>query len=286
MVLKGLVWLLVHVQGETEVKDVNENQVTIVESPQNGTYSGTNLPVTQADFDTLREQRRMLMEFVSGELRKNSDYGVIPGTPKSSLYKPGAEKLKMLFGLGARFDLLHKEFDRHDNFAMFTYRAEIYHLKTGQVIAQCEGSCNSQEKKYKERAVYEKNRRTNKREFVRMEQTPVCDIVNTLMKMAQKRAFVGGVILAVGASDFFNQDIDEPSDVETLNVKDTQEKAPSSVPGVKSATSTDDTKKNPAGAGKPRCCANPRVMVSKRDEDTWYCLNCKTTTPMGRKETA
>jgi hypothetical protein len=39
--------------------------------------------------------------------------------------------------------------------------------------------------------------------------TPISDIQNTLMKMAQKRAMVGATILAAAASDFFSQDIED-----------------------------------------------------------------------------
>lgn len=133
----------------------------------------------------------------------DNDYAVIPGTQKQALLKPGAEKLLRLFGLGVRFQLIDKEFDRYENFAMYSYNAEVYHLSTGTVLAQCEGTANSQEKKYKERAIYVQGKR------VGMEPTPICDVLNTLKKMAQKRAMVGATIMAVGASDYFSQDEDE-----------------------------------------------------------------------------
>lgn len=177
-----------------------------------GSYQGSNLPVTQADFEALSDQRKMLVDFVAKQLRKDVDYGIIPGTPKPSLYKPGAEKLARLFGLGIELDQTDKTIDKAQNFSMFTYKAKLIHLKSGQMIAECEGSCNSQEKKYKERSVWVGGKKEK-------EVTPIFDILNTLQKMAQKRAFVGGVILAVGASDFFTQDIDDPQDAHTLGVQ-------------------------------------------------------------------
>jgi hypothetical protein len=268
VVLKRLVRVLVNLQrkGHT-MKDVIEVQ-------DDSKYLGSNLPVTQQDFDALADQRKMLQTFVSKQLRKGVDYGVIPGTPKSSLFKPGAEKLKLLFGLGVRVSLVHRELDRRDNFAMFNYKAEVYHLKSGNVVAECEGSCNSQEKKYRERSVYEYNKQTRRREKVRDEATPVCDVANTLMKMAQKRAFVGAVILAVGASDFFTQDIDDPQDAETLNVTKTEETDASPIPGVTSAKSTDD-------AQVPTCSCGNKMMVSKYEDPQFpqgyfYCAKCKT----------
>jgi len=198
-------------------------------------YAGSNLPVTQTDFEALSEQRKMLLSFVAQQLKKDVDFGVVPGTKKPSLFKPGAEKLARLFGLGSRFTLLDKTIDKQQNFAMFTYKAEILHLKTGQIIAECEASCNSQEKKFKERTVWiERNRR---KEPVK-EATPIFDILNTLQKMSQKRAFVGAIILAVAASDFFTQDIDDPADAAAVGAApDVSRDVSNSVPNVTNVSS-------------------------------------------------
>jgi hypothetical protein len=179
-------------------------------------YSGSNLPVTQSDFDALSNQRKMLKTFTASQLTKDVDYGIIKGTPKNSLYKPGAEKLLRLFGLGARFSQTDKEVDRRENYASYTYKCEVYHLKSGQVIAECEGVCTSHEKKYKTRKEWDNGKST-------VINTPIADIQNTLMKMAQKRAMVGATILAVGASDFFTQDLEDFGDNEgTVDPQETQ----------------------------------------------------------------
>lgn len=164
------------------------------------------------------------------------DYGVIPGTPKPSLFKPGAEKLTRLFGLGSRFTLIDKTLDGDRNFALFNYKCEIFHLKSGQVIAECEGTANSQEKKYKERTVYIWNDKAKKK-LPEKEATPVYDILNTLQKMAQKRAYVGAVILATGASDFFTQDIDDIEDAGTIGAVPNTGVTASSIPSVTKVSS-------------------------------------------------
>lgn len=151
----------------------------------------------------LKIVRQVVSEVMVEGLDGKGDYGVVPGTKQKALYKAGSEKLMKLFGLGVRFRETGKEFDRYENFAMFTYEAEVYHLKSGTVIATCEGTANSQEKKYKEKAIYTNRVKTG------VEIVPVCDILNTLRKMAQKRAMVGAVIIATGASDYFTQDEDE-----------------------------------------------------------------------------
>jgi hypothetical protein len=199
-------------------------------------YVGSNLPVTRDDLSALSDQRLMLLEFVAKQLRKDTDYGVIPGTPKSSLFKPGAEKLARLFGLGVKLNLIDKTIDQKANFAMFTYKAEIIHLNSGQSIAECEASCNSQEKKYKERTTWVWSDKTRKKEPIK-EATPMYDVMNTLQKMAQKRAYVGGIILAVAASDFFTQDIDDVQDAHTIGISSEVRDVSGGVPKVTKVTS-------------------------------------------------
>lgn len=141
--------------------------------------------------------REIMKEGIDG------DFAKIPGTPKKSLLKPGAEKLMRLFGLGARFIPVENVLDPANNFAIYSYKCEVFHLKSGTIITDSEGTANSYEKKYKTRKIYQHG------VCVGEEPTPVFDMINTLKKMAQKRALVGAVIVAVGASDYFTQDEDE-----------------------------------------------------------------------------
>ena len=39
-------------------------------------------------------------------LRQNHDYGVVPGTDKPTLLKPGAEKILMMMGLQSEFEIV------------------------------------------------------------------------------------------------------------------------------------------------------------------------------------
>lgn len=151
-----------------------------------------SLPALSAgasELENLSTQRRTLRDFVRAELKDGVDFGTIPGTQSPVLFQPGAQKLAGLFKLGSRIVASSQEIDREHNFAMFAYRIELFHLPSGVPVAQCEASANSSESKHqKKRAL---------------------DILNTLQKMAQKRAFVGAVIMATGASDFFSQDLED-----------------------------------------------------------------------------
>lgn len=148
-----------------------------------------SMQTSSAALAELKNQRQLLSQFIKSELKEGVDFGTIPGCPKPSLHKPGSEKLAKLFQLGSRILSKDREVDGESGFAMYTYTIEIFHIPTGSAIAQCEGSANSQEKKYMK---------------LRWQ-----DAVNTLQKMAQKRAYVGAVIIATGASDFFTQDVED-----------------------------------------------------------------------------
>lgn len=158
--------------------------------------------VSNQDVGAVSEHLKTIRQFVNDQLReadlengKDGDYGKIPGTPKKCLLKPGAEKLLKLFGMSSAVQCIDKTISPEENFAMFTYKARIIHNKSGIVVAECEAMANNMEKKYF------KNRRG--------ESINCMDILNTLMKMAQKRAIIGATILATGASDYFTQDQDE-----------------------------------------------------------------------------
>lgn len=183
---------------------------------------------------------------------------------KKTLLKPGAEKLATFFGLSKRFILVEKTEDwtgkDHDGEAFFNYlyRCALYVGET--LIAESDASANSFESKYR----YRKGERTcpacgvaaiikGKAEYGggwicfgkkggcgakfsdnsleissqmvgRILNADICDQVNTLQKMAQKRALVGAVLLAVNASEFFTQDLDDFENGETVNVTPTENK--------------------------------------------------------------
>ncbi len=221
----------------------NELVTKIEASPE---VFSPNLPVTRGMLENMQLQRDLLREFVSSQLTKDVDYGIVPGTKKPSLLKPGAEKLRGLFGLNVKLDCTHRDLDKVNNYASFSYKAQVF--RGDNLISECEGSTNSQEQKYKERKVWRYDEKVKKKVEIK-EITPVFDILNTLQKMAQKRAFVGAVILAVGASDFFSQDIDEPEDAKNIGVAPKVEPGPSSIPKVVNVTSkpVENNQSNAAG---------------------------------------
>lgn len=254
------------------MRDNNE-----VNEPSNIVVFDPKFPITEASLSDIHARRVLLSKFIYSQMRDRIDFGVIPGTQNPTLYKPGAEKLAKLFGLGSR--IVHREVkvDLEKNFAMASYTVEVYHLQTGTVVSQLEGTCNSQEKKYKERKIYD--RQTRKETGV--EPTPVGDILNTIGKMAQKRAYVGAIIQATGASDFYTQDVDDPSDAENLGLPQSRAPAQRAAANVPKATSSKSS--NMVTDATCDKCSEPMMTSLYPNKETgefdWYCKKCKLSVP-------
>lgn len=265
------------------------NEVIMVQSdPQQSV-----LPVTQVDVEAMKRQRELLKQFVTSQLVEadfseaaktrgtygEGDYGVIPGTRKRCLFKQGAEKFQKLFTLGVSFEQVDKEIDRNSNFAMVTYKAKVYSLRNpGVIIAECIGSVNSQETKYKQRTSWKTVRRGNKevRENV-TEETPIFDILNTLQKMAQKRAMIGATILATGASEYFTQDVLEPEELASAGQQ--QQQPAAEAPAKAPAQASGSAEEPPEHCGKPMMIS--RYEDRERGGFPWFCLACKAKIPRG-----
>ena len=195
------------------------------------------------------ERYNAVTEFVSRVLRKDVDYGVIPGTEKRTLLKPGAEKLTTFFGLSTRFELLERiedwtgEHHGGEPFFYYLYRCRL--LRGDVAIAEGDASCNSREAKYRWREAqracpgcgqaaiikgreeygggwvcFKKKggcgaRYADGDEAIESQQTgrvpnpDIADQVNTMQKIGQKRALVAAVLIAVNASEFFTQDVED-----------------------------------------------------------------------------
>jgi hypothetical protein len=177
------------------------------------------------------ERYKMMIDVVRDLLKEGRDFGAIPGAEKPTLLKPGAEKLCTFFGLQPIPVLLDSTEDWENGFFYYRYQCQ---LKRGnQIIAAAEGSANSREKKYRWRkipefkATNEEKLAAVKREeltssktgkpyvMLTIENSEPFDLVNTLQKMAQKRAMIASTLLAVNASEFFTQDLEDFADTHT-----------------------------------------------------------------------
>ncbi len=204
----------------------------------------TNFP----SLDYIDEYEQFLKNydtFVNRMLKENTDYGTIPGVEKPSLLKPGAEKLEKLFTLRHRKECIEKEIGKDYSFIKYTYRTSIFN-KQGQLVATCEGSCNSHEKKYRSHWVFanqateeemnagrlekRKSKKGGDYDVYVVDKKDFYDLENTIMKMAQKRSYVGAILEATNSSSRFTQDVEDMD----IQVKEEKEK-PASNGGVNKA---------------------------------------------------
>ena len=195
------------------------------------------------------ERYGAITEFVGRVLRRDVDYGLIPGTEKLTLLKPGAEKLTTFFGLSTRFQLVERIEDwtgaSHDGEPFFYYLYRCQLSRGDTLIAEADGSCNSRETKYRwresqrvcpacEQAAIIKGREEYGGGWVcfrkrggcgakfadgdaviegqptgRVFNPDIADQVNTIQKMATKRSLIAAVLIAVNASEYFTQDVED-----------------------------------------------------------------------------
>lgn len=134
------------------------------------------------------EHYQAMVAFVKGQMQKDIDYGIIPGTKKPTLLKPGSEKLIRLFNLRPHLNLMDSVVDFEKPLFYFHYRCSLY--RGEEMVGEADGCCNSMENKYKK------------------QQYRIFDLTNTICKIAQKRALVAAVLSSCGASEFFTQDIE------------------------------------------------------------------------------
>lgn len=184
--------------------------------------SQTLVPAT---VEELKQQVNVIQQAMKTLMKDETHYGVVPGCGKKQvLLKPGAELIMTLFRIGG--EPVVEEFT--DGFDV-RYRVTIkgFHIPTGNVVGYGIGEASTSEKKYKWRAAvcheeYEDTAETRRqiaylKEFgsskiVRVEQVRQnpADILNTVLKMAKKRALVDLCLTATACSDIFVQDIDDP----------------------------------------------------------------------------
>ena len=155
----------------------------------------------------LRHRIQAVQEVMRGVMKEGTHFGTIPGTPKPSLWKAGAEVLCLTFRLAP---ILESRVVADDLTCEWAYTAmqrdgailhgtcvgffEVEATCTisnlnGDALSRCSASCNNREANYRAVGLFE--------------------IRNTVLKMAEKRAFVSAVLMATGASDIFTQDLED-----------------------------------------------------------------------------
>ena len=187
-------------------------------------------------------QAKKIEEVIREAMEKGVHYGVIPGTPKPTLYKAGAEKLLLLFRLDPQYQSVETFEGEH---LMVKSVCTLYHITTGQRFGSGEGSCSTRESRYawrkaervcpacgspaiiKGKADYgggwlcfakkggcgvkfkDGDASIETQEVWRIPNPDIADQYNTVLKMANKRSLVAAVLNCTAASDVFTQDMED-----------------------------------------------------------------------------
>lgn len=213
-------------------------------------------------------RHKQMVGFVKEIMRAGVDFGTVPGTNKPTLLKPGAEKLTTFFGLVPRFVPVNVTElwgdDGSEPLFYYHYKCELY--RNGVIVGEGDGSCSSREGKYRYRKLARKcprcgseaiikgkeeygggwlcwgkkggcgakfkdnDRKIKAQKVGRVLNDDIASIVNTILKMAQKRALVAATLITVNASEFFTQDMEDIAYDDVINVTPSQTATPQAQP--------------------------------------------------------
>jgi len=169
----------------------------------------------QLTANDIRHRVNVIQEVMQAVMKKDVHYGIIPGCKKPSLYKPGSEVLLATFQIATSIEV--EDLSTED---AIRYRVRVIgtHSPTGTLLGEGIGECSSNEGKYKWRKAYDdefnataENRRrvTFGKYKDKQVRTDPADVANTILKMAKKRAQIDMTLTTTGASDCFEQDIED-----------------------------------------------------------------------------
>lgn len=138
---------------------------------------------------------KLYQELIFKNLEAGVDFGIIPSTDKPTLLLAGAEKIALMLGVIARYEIIEKT--ESETFLDYTMKCMLTD-KQGNVLAEGIGNKNSVEKNI---AKDLKDHRSLK---------------NNIIKLANKRAFVDAVKRLGAGSSLFVQDFDEEDEQSML----------------------------------------------------------------------
>lgn len=170
----------------------NNTQLATIEQTQFNLMDGFNPQAIQATLGKVSTFKNIIKSI----FKEGYHFGTIPGTPKPSLWQPGAETILMSFGLADEYTVTDSEKDWENGFFYFEVKCSL--SKYGFKVAEGLGSCNTKEKRYQRI-----DERTGE-----LKQDPYT-LANTILKIAKKRALVDAAKRVAGLSDVFTQDTED-----------------------------------------------------------------------------
>ena len=230
--------------------------------------------LTKAGLDHTRDQLVLLENFVKQVLKKDQDYGVIPGTNgKPTLLKPGAANIVAAFNCHVEPTVDESTVDPVGSFVSYEVHVDIVSNQTGAIMARGFAQANSYEDKWRYRNASPKCPECGKETVIKgkteygggflcwkkkggcgakfpddlpaiteqvtgkVENDNPLALANTIKKIAIKRATTDAALQLPGVARFFTQDFDDQSGHEEEADGDSQD-APPSRPQARPAAHT------------------------------------------------
>lgn len=167
---------------------VNELSRTPTEKTKTPTDKPARKPATGKTKETVDIPLGNIETIVAKYLKAGRDYNRLPNTTKPTLLKSGAEILADVFGFRTTAKVINRIADYDKQFVLYEVCVTVIN-SDGNIIAEGLGSCNSRERKYLK--------------------TDFASNLNTVLKIAKKRAFVDAILTATHASHIFTQDMED-----------------------------------------------------------------------------
>ena len=242
------------------------------------------------DGDTFKRDMLAINSFqqvAKKSLVENLDYGVIPGTTKPTLLKPGAEKIAKLLGLCDYYEILDRQEQWEQGFFRYLIKCKLVDAKTAVVVSEGLGECNSFEGKYRYRWVHPNrlpegvdrqslpSKKARAGTLYRQDNEDIYAQVNTILKMAKKRSLVDAALSAGRLSQIFTQDIEEDGVLDAASV-DLEAQ-------VEDATSANGEAPAKPASEKCKACGKPMTIRNGQNGPFLGCTGypgCKNTKPI------
>lgn len=178
-----------------------------------------------ARLEDMKTKLNLVQQFFKEVMVPGQDYGVIPGTDKPILLKPGAEKLNELYGYAPAVKSVEEITDKETGFYRARVTVALIHRRTGTFVAEGVGEANTSEGRYRYRWLSEnklpagidksslhaeeREGRYGRYKTYRLENEDPWTLWNTVLKMAKKRALIDATLSATRSSGLFTQDVED-----------------------------------------------------------------------------
>lgn len=173
----------------TERKKMEEKKIVVRDT----------VPKFEISLEDSKERFNAMQRFIAEHMKNGIDYAPIPNTNgKPVLLKPGAEKLNQIFGFFPEFFKLNEVIDHEKQFYYVEYKCVLKKKSDYGKQAEGIGSCNNKEKAKLSVDMYTQ--------------------MNTINKVAQKRAYMAATLIATALSQQYTQDLDD--DVVQKNINE------------------------------------------------------------------